>query len=41
MKFTSAFVLAFIGAVSANPLVAKRASTSDKASIGYATLSGG
>jgi hypothetical protein len=41
MKFTSAFVIAFVGVVSANPLVEKRASASDKATIGYATLSGG
>ncbi|KAB5587847.1 hypothetical protein CTheo_8711 [Ceratobasidium theobromae] len=40
MKFSPAFALAFITAVSANPIV-KRASTSDKATIGYATLSGG
>ncbi|CAE6504901.1 unnamed protein product [Rhizoctonia solani] len=42
MKFTSAFVLvAGLGIVSANPLVQKRASASDSASLGYATLSGG
>lgn len=42
MKFTSAVVLFFtLGAVYANPLVEKRAATSDKATIGYATLSGG
>jgi hypothetical protein len=42
MKFTSAIVLFFtLGAVVANPLIEKRAATSDKATIGYATLSGG
>ncbi|CEL55921.1 putative pectate lyase A OS=Neosartorya fumigata (strain ATCC MYA-4609 / Af293 / CBS 101355 / FGSC A1100) GN=plyA PE=3 SV=1 [Rhizoctonia solani AG-1 IB] len=42
MKFASALVLVFgIGVASANPLVEKRASTSDKATLGYATLSGG
>ncbi|KEP49077.1 pectate lyase [Rhizoctonia solani 123E] len=42
MKFTSAFVFAFgLGVASANPIFEKRASTSDKATIGYATLSGG
>jgi hypothetical protein len=42
MKFTTAFALAFgLGVASANPLVEKRASTSDKATVGYATLSGG
>ncbi|KAG8685863.1 hypothetical protein FRC09_014487 [Ceratobasidium sp. 395] len=42
MKFTSAAAL-FLGltVVSANPLVQKRATTSDKATVGYATLSGG
>ncbi|CAE6527367.1 unnamed protein product [Rhizoctonia solani] len=41
MKFTSALTLAFgVGAAYASP-VEKRASTSDKATIGYATLSGG
>jgi hypothetical protein len=42
MKFASAFVFVFgVGIASANPLVQKRATTSDKATIGYATLSGG
>ncbi|EUC65945.1 pectate lyase [Rhizoctonia solani AG-3 Rhs1AP] len=42
MKFSSALVLAFgLGVASANPIVQKRASTSDKVTIGYATLSGG
>ncbi|KAF8602559.1 pectate lyase B [Ceratobasidium sp. AG-I] len=42
MKFASTVVLFFtLGAVYANPLVEKRAATSDKATIGYATLSGG
>ncbi|CAE6454427.1 unnamed protein product [Rhizoctonia solani] len=42
MKFTSALVLAIgLGVASASPVVEKRASTSDKANIGYATLSGG
>ncbi|CCO32843.1 hypothetical protein BN14_06906 [Rhizoctonia solani AG-1 IB] len=42
MKFTSALTLAFgLGAAYATPVVEKRASTSDKATIGYATLSGG
>ncbi|KAG9081952.1 hypothetical protein FRC06_005317, partial [Ceratobasidium sp. 370] len=42
MKFTAAAALLFgLTAVSANPLVQKRATTSDKATIGYATLSGG
>ncbi|KAB5594196.1 hypothetical protein CTheo_2412 [Ceratobasidium theobromae] len=41
MKFSHAFVLAFIGAVAANPVIVKRASVSDKATVGYATLSGG
>ncbi|KAG9085118.1 hypothetical protein FRC06_003722 [Ceratobasidium sp. 370] len=41
MKFTSAVALAFgLGVVSANP-IEKRAATSDKATVGYATLSGG
>ncbi|KAG8723813.1 hypothetical protein FRC12_024424 [Ceratobasidium sp. 428] len=41
MKFSSALALAAaLGVVSANP-IEKRASTSDKASLGYATLSGG
>ncbi|KAG9077348.1 hypothetical protein FRC06_008965 [Ceratobasidium sp. 370] len=41
MKFTSAVALVFgLGAVSANP-IEKRAATSDKATVGYATLSGG
>ncbi|KAG9125393.1 hypothetical protein FRC07_007775, partial [Ceratobasidium sp. 392] len=40
MKFTSAFALAILGFVAANP-IEKRASTSDKATLGYATLSGG
>ncbi|CEL54476.1 hypothetical protein RSOLAG1IB_07079 [Rhizoctonia solani AG-1 IB] len=42
MKLTPALVLAFgLGVASANPIVEKRASASDKATIGYATLSGG
>ncbi|CAE6484723.1 unnamed protein product [Rhizoctonia solani] len=42
MKFSSALVFAFgLGAAYATPVVEKRASTSDKATIGYATLSGG
>ena len=42
MKFISAVALfSTLGAVYANPLVEKRATTSDKATIGYATLSGG
>ncbi|CAE6494300.1 unnamed protein product [Rhizoctonia solani] len=42
MKLSCALVLAFgLGVASATPLVEKRASTSDKATIGYATLSGG
>ncbi|CUA74812.1 hypothetical protein RSOLAG22IIIB_11509 [Rhizoctonia solani] len=42
MKFSSALVVAFgLGVVSANPIVEKRASTSDRATVGYATLSGG
>ncbi|KAH7343141.1 polysaccharide lyase family 1 protein [Rhizoctonia solani] len=42
MKFSSAVALAFgLGAAYASPVVEKRASTSDKATIGYATLSGG
>ncbi|KAJ1309321.1 hypothetical protein OPQ81_004982 [Rhizoctonia solani] len=42
MKFSSALALVFgIGAAYASPVVEKRASTSDKATIGYATLSGG
>jgi hypothetical protein len=41
MKFASAIAIAVaLGFVSANPVV-KRASASDKATIGYATLSGG
>ncbi|KAG9076233.1 hypothetical protein FS749_012017 [Ceratobasidium sp. UAMH 11750] len=41
MKFASAVALVFgLGVVSANP-IEKRASTSDKATVGYATLSGG
>ncbi|KAG9090401.1 hypothetical protein FS749_000547 [Ceratobasidium sp. UAMH 11750] len=41
MKFGSAVALVFgLGLVSANP-IEKRASTSDKATVGYATLSGG
>ncbi|KAG8716274.1 hypothetical protein FRC09_015917 [Ceratobasidium sp. 395] len=41
MKFASALALAVgLGVVSANPVV-KRASTSEKATVGYATLSGG
>ncbi|KAG8737250.1 hypothetical protein FRC10_008400 [Ceratobasidium sp. 414] len=41
MKFTSAVALVFgLGVVSANP-IEKRAATSDKATVGYATLSGG
>ncbi|KAF8602566.1 pectate lyase B [Ceratobasidium sp. AG-I] len=42
MKFASAAVVFFtLGAVYANPLIEKRAATSDKATVGYATLSGG
>ncbi|KAG9093875.1 hypothetical protein FRC06_011331 [Ceratobasidium sp. 370] len=42
MKFTPVAALFFgLTAVSANPLIQKRATTSDKATIGYATLSGG
>ncbi|KAG8712086.1 hypothetical protein FRC09_020252 [Ceratobasidium sp. 395] len=42
MKFTSAAALVFgLTVVSASPVIEKRASTSDKATIGYATLSGG
>ncbi|CAE6458491.1 unnamed protein product [Rhizoctonia solani] len=42
MKFSSALVLAFsLGIASGNPIVEKRASTGDRATIGYATLSGG
>ncbi|KAG8742225.1 hypothetical protein FRC10_001771 [Ceratobasidium sp. 414] len=42
MKFTSAAALLFgLTAISANPIVQKRAATSDKATVGYATLSGG
>ncbi|CEL61316.1 putative pectate lyase A OS=Neosartorya fumigata (strain ATCC MYA-4609 / Af293 / CBS 101355 / FGSC A1100) GN=plyA PE=3 SV=1 [Rhizoctonia solani AG-1 IB] len=42
MKFTSAiFIITGLGVVSANPLLQKRASTSESASLGYATLSGG
>ncbi|CAE6475392.1 unnamed protein product [Rhizoctonia solani] len=42
MKFTSALALAFgLGAAYASPVVEKRASTSDNANVGYATLSGG
>ncbi|KAG8723863.1 hypothetical protein FRC09_001442 [Ceratobasidium sp. 395] len=42
MKFGSVVALAFgLGVVSASPVVEKRASTSDKATVGYATLSGG
>ncbi|KAH7339269.1 pectin lyase fold/virulence factor [Rhizoctonia solani] len=42
MRLTSAFVLVTgLSIVSANPLVQKRASTGDSASLGYATLSGG
>ncbi|CEL54468.1 hypothetical protein RSOLAG1IB_07071 [Rhizoctonia solani AG-1 IB] len=42
MKFTSALILAIgLGVASATPVVEKRASTSDKANLGYATLSGG
>ncbi|KAH7303259.1 pectate lyase B [Rhizoctonia solani] len=42
MKFSSALILVFgLGVASANPIVEKRASTSDKATVGYATLSGG
>ncbi|KAG8723659.1 hypothetical protein FRC12_007771 [Ceratobasidium sp. 428] len=42
MKFGSVAALAFgLGIVSASPVVEKRASTSDKATVGYATLSGG
>ncbi|KAG8731782.1 hypothetical protein FRC10_001452 [Ceratobasidium sp. 414] len=41
MKFASAVALVFgLGVVSANP-IEKRAATSDKATVGYATLSGG
>ncbi|KAG8722253.1 hypothetical protein FRC09_006567 [Ceratobasidium sp. 395] len=41
MKFASALTLVVgLGVVSANPVV-KRASTSEKATVGYATLSGG
>ncbi|KAG8705930.1 hypothetical protein FRC12_014073 [Ceratobasidium sp. 428] len=42
MKFGSAVAFAVgLGVVSASPVVEKRASTSDRATIGYATLSGG
>ncbi|KAG8794812.1 hypothetical protein FRC12_021345 [Ceratobasidium sp. 428] len=42
LKLTSAAVLFLsLTIVSANPLVQKRATTSDKATIGYASLSGG
>ncbi|CAE6439967.1 unnamed protein product [Rhizoctonia solani] len=42
MKFASTLALAFgLGAAYATPVVEKRAATSDKATIGYATLSGG
>ncbi|KAF8709724.1 Pectate lyase, partial [Rhizoctonia solani] len=42
MKFSSIFLLCFsFGLVSANLLKEKRASISDRATIGYATLSGG
>ncbi|KAG8787122.1 hypothetical protein FRC12_015889 [Ceratobasidium sp. 428] len=42
MKFTSAAALVFgLTVVSATPVIERRASTSDKATIGYATLSGG
>ncbi|KAG9078212.1 hypothetical protein FS749_009814 [Ceratobasidium sp. UAMH 11750] len=42
MKFGSVVAFAFgLGVVSANPIVEKRAATSDKATVGYATLSGG
>ncbi|KEP48676.1 pectate lyase [Rhizoctonia solani 123E] len=42
MKFTSALALAVgLGAAYASPVVEKRAAASDKATIGYATLSGG
>ncbi|CAE6457208.1 unnamed protein product [Rhizoctonia solani] len=42
MKLASAIALIFgLNVTSANPLVEKRASTSDKATLGYATLSGG
>ncbi|KAG8704608.1 hypothetical protein FRC09_003437 [Ceratobasidium sp. 395] len=42
MKFGSVVAFAVgLGAVSASPVVEKRASTSDRATIGYATLSGG
>ncbi|CAE6487699.1 unnamed protein product [Rhizoctonia solani] len=37
MKFSPAFVLAFAAYASANPLAQKRATTSDAATIGYAT----
>ncbi|KAB5594198.1 Pectate lyase [Ceratobasidium theobromae] len=42
MKFVTALGLVFgLGVVTANPLVQKRASASEAASLGYATLSGG
>ncbi|CAE6480132.1 unnamed protein product [Rhizoctonia solani] len=42
MKLSSAIFVSFgLGITFANPLVIKRASTSDKATIGHATLSGG
>ncbi|KAG9092928.1 hypothetical protein FRC06_011735 [Ceratobasidium sp. 370] len=42
MKFGSVVAFAFgLGVASANPIVEKRAATSDKATVGYATLSGG
>ncbi|KAG9081670.1 hypothetical protein FS749_007499, partial [Ceratobasidium sp. UAMH 11750] len=42
MKFGSVVAFAFgLGVVSASPVVEKRAATSDKATVGYATLSGG
>ncbi|CAE6496866.1 unnamed protein product [Rhizoctonia solani] len=42
MKFSSALAVVFgLGAAYATPVVEKRATTSDKATLGYATLSGG
>ncbi|KAG9077791.1 hypothetical protein FRC06_008713 [Ceratobasidium sp. 370] len=42
MKFGSVVAFAFgLGVASANPIVEKRAATGDKATVGYATLSGG